>query len=44
MSLKSAPMEEPVPVFRADHPFVFLITDDETGELLFMGRVADPTA
>jgi serine protease inhibitor len=44
VSLKSAPMEEPVPVFRADHPFVFLITDDETGELLFMGRVADPTA
>ncbi|KAF1077505.1 serpin family protein [Methanogenium sp. MK-MG] len=35
--------EDPVPVFRADHPFVFLITDDETGMLLFMGRVADPT-
>ncbi|WP_460008201.1 serpin family protein, partial [Methanogenium cariaci] len=40
---KGVTMEEPVPVFRADHPFVFLITDDETGMLLFMGRVADPT-
>ena len=36
--------EDPVPVFRADHPFIFLVTDDETGNLLFMGRVADPTA
>jgi serpin B len=35
--------EDPVPVFRADRPFIFLITDDETGMLLFMGRVTDPT-
>jgi serpin B len=35
---------EPVPVFRADHPFVFLIQDFETGTVLFMGRVTDPTA
>jgi serpin B len=35
---------EPVPVFRADHPFIFLIQDDETGNILFMGRVVDPTA
>jgi len=41
----AAPMpEEEVPVFRADHPFVFLIEDGETGTVLFMGRVADPTA
>ncbi|MDA7940244.1 MAG: serpin family protein [Nitrosopumilus sp.] len=31
-------------VFRADHPFIFAIQDDETGALLFMGRVMDPTA
>ncbi len=37
-------VEKPVPVFRADHPFIFLITDDETGNLLFMGRMSDPTA
>ena len=30
------------PVFRADHPFVFLITEKDSGTVLFMGRVANP--
>jgi serpin B len=32
----------PVPEFRADHPFVFLIQDKETGTILFIGRVVNP--
>jgi serpin B len=41
MGLKAIP--EPSPTFRADHPFIFLIRDNRTGSILFMGRVVDPT-
>jgi serpin B len=29
-------------LFVADHPFIFLIRDRETGSVLFLGRVVDP--
>jgi serpin B len=34
----------PIPVFRADHPFLFLIRDNLTGSILFIGRVENPKA
>ncbi len=34
----------PTNIFMADHPFIFIIQDNETGNILFMGRVNDPTA
>jgi len=29
-------------IFRADHPFIFIIQHKETGSILFMGRVSEP--
>jgi serpin B len=39
---RSARIEDPPAVFRADHPFVFLIRERSTGSLLFLGRLANP--
>jgi len=33
-----------IPVFRADHPFLFLIRDNHSSSILFIGRVMNPKA
>jgi len=33
----------PTNIFRADHPFIFLIQEKDTGNILFIGRVINPT-
>jgi serpin B len=35
---------EPRSIFRADHPFFFVIRDNGTGSLLFAGRLVNPQA
>jgi serpin B len=36
------PRQDPI-VFRADHPFLYFIRDVQTGTILFVGRMSDPT-
>lgn len=42
VQLTSMPVHDEPVVFRADHPFVFLIRDTNTGVILFIGRLAKP--
>ena len=40
----AAPVKREPVVFRADHPFLFLIRDRQTGVILFWGRLINPQA
>ena len=40
--MRTTSMPMPPKVFRADHPFFFLIRAKESGEILFAGRVCNP--
>ncbi len=42
MIAMTAVMPRPVAVFRADHPFMFVIQDNYSGCILFMGRLEKP--
>lgn len=42
IGVRSAAFPAPPVIFRADHPFLFLIRENQTGRILFLGRVANP--
>jgi serpin B len=42
VEVKSVAAIEVPAVFRADHPFVFLIRDNRTGSTLLLGRLVNP--
>ena len=43
MQLTSMPVPSSSEIFKADHPFLYVIRANETGDILFIGRLADPS-
>lgn len=44
MRLTAMPGELDYKIFKADHPFIFVIQEKENGNILFLGRMSDPSA
>lgn len=42
VSIGKTSMQQQIPIFRADHPFIFIIQDKQSGSILFLGRVINP--
>jgi serpin B len=42
--MKLTAVRDQPPVFKADHPFLFVIRENASGSILFMGRVMNPAA
>jgi serpin B len=43
VTMRLLSIAEPPPVFRADRPFIFMIRDNVSQSILFMGKVGNPT-
>lgn len=43
MELLTAGPGPEIPIFHADHPFIFMIQQKDSGNILFLGRVMNPT-
>jgi len=42
IKMMAAPGPQDIKIFKADHPFIFLIRDNTTGSILFMGKIMNP--